>query len=123
MIHLSGYTLAEKLAIARRHLVPRVARDTGLRRGDVRFGRGALQAIVRGYTREAGVRELERALRRIDRKAARRHLEDGVGVAHRRSAPDDLRGYLGEAHWLDAELRRSRERGREPGPGVHLGRR
>ncbi len=78
VIYLSGYTLGEKLAIARRHLLPRVARDTGLRRDDVRFGRGALQAIVRGYTREAGVRELERALRRIDRKVARKHLEDGA---------------------------------------------
>jgi ATP-dependent Lon protease len=106
VIHLSGYTLAEKLAIARRHLVPRVARDSGLRRGDVRFGRGALQAIVRGYTREAGVRELERALRRIDRKAARKHLEEGVELPVT-VVPDDLRGYLGEAHWLDAELRRT----------------
>ena len=106
VIHLSGYTLAEKLAIARRHLVPRVARDTGLRRGDVRFGRGALQAIVRGYTREAGVRDLERALRRIDRKVARKHLEDGIGLPLTVGV-DDLRPYLGEAHWLEAELRRS----------------
>ncbi len=105
VIHLSGYTLAEKLAIARRHLVPRVARDTGLRRGDVRFGRGALQAVVRGYTREAGVRELERALRRIDRKAAREHLEKGAAFPLE-VGPADLRGYLGEAHWLEAELRR-----------------
>jgi ATP-dependent Lon protease len=105
VIHLSGYTLAEKLAIARRHLVPRVARDTGLRRGDVRFARGSLQAIVRGYTREAGVRELERALRRIDRKAAREHLEKGVAFPLD-VRPADLRGYLGEAHWLEAELRR-----------------
>ncbi|HEY5386565.1 MAG TPA: endopeptidase La [Thermoleophilia bacterium] len=104
VIHLSGYTLAEKLAIARRHLIPRTARDTGLRRGDVRFGRGALRAIVRGYTREAGVRELERALRRIERKVARKHLEDGAALPLTVEL-DDLRGYLGEAFWLDAELR------------------
>ena len=53
IIFLSGYTMSEKLAIARRHLLPRVARDTGLARGDVRYGGGTLQAIVRGYTREA----------------------------------------------------------------------
>jgi ATP-dependent Lon protease len=106
VIHLSGYTLPEKLAIARGHLLPRVARDTGLRRDDVRFARGAIQAIVRGYTREAGVRELERALRRIDRKVARQHLEDGRALPVTVAA-DDLRGYLGEAHWLDAELPRS----------------
>ena len=105
VIRLSGYTLPEKLAIARRHLIPRTAGDTGLRRGDVKLGRGALQAIVRGYTREAGVRELERALRRIERKVARRHLEDDVALPLT-VAVDDLRAYLGEALWLDAELRR-----------------
>jgi ATP-dependent Lon protease len=106
VIHLSGYTMAEKLAIARTHLIPRTARETGLRRGDVKLGRGVLQAIVRGYTREAGVRELERALRRIERKVARKHLEDGAALPLTVEA-DDLRAYLGEAFWLDAELRRT----------------
>ncbi len=109
VIHLSGYTLDEKLAIARRHLIPRTARDSGLRRADVGFARGALRAIVRGYTREAGVRELERALRRIDRKVARRHLEDGLALPVNVQL-GELRGYLGEAVWMDAELgRRARE--------------
>jgi ATP-dependent Lon protease len=106
VIRLSGYTLPEKLAITKKHLLPRVARDTGFGRGDVRFARGALQSIVRGYTREAGVRELERALRRVDRKVARKHLEDGLPLPVS-VASGDLRGYLGEAHWLDAELPRS----------------
>ncbi len=106
VIHLSGYTLSEKLAIARRHLLPRVARDSGLGRRDVRFARGVLPAIVRGYTREAGVRELERALRRIDRKVARRHLEDGLPLPATVGA-GDLRGYLGEAVWTEAELPRA----------------
>jgi ATP-dependent Lon protease len=106
VLHLSGYTQTEKLAIARRHLLPRVARDTGLRREDVRFGRGVLQAIVQGYTREAGVRELERAIRRVDRKVARKHLEDGLSLPASVAA-DELRGYLGEAHWLEAELPRA----------------
>ena len=106
VIHLSGYSLAEKLSIARRHLLPRVAADTGLHRDDVRFGRGALSAIVRGYTREAGVRELERALRRVDRKVARKHLEEGLGLPAAVAAAD-LRGYLGEAFWLEADLPRA----------------
>ena len=106
VIHLSGYTLPEKLAIAKRHLLPRVAADTGLRRADVRFARGALRGIVRGYTREAGVRELERALRRIDRKVARKHLEDGLALPVTVGA-EELRGYLGEAHWLEEELPRA----------------
>jgi ATP-dependent Lon protease len=106
VIHLSGYTLSEKVAIARKHLIPGTARDAGLRRGDVKLGRGALQTIVRGYTREAGVRELERALRRIERKVARKHLEDGAALPLTVEV-DDLRAYLGEAFWLDAELRRT----------------
>ncbi len=105
ILRLSGYTTPEKLAIARRHLLPRVAVDTGLRRGDVKYARGVLQAVVRGYTREAGVRELERALRRIARKVARKHLEDGLALPVD-VREDELRGYLGEAHWLDAELPR-----------------
>jgi ATP-dependent Lon protease len=105
IIRLSGYTMPEKLAIARRHLLPRVARDTGLRRGDVKYARGVLQAVVRGYTREAGVRELERALRRVARKVARKHLEDGLALPVD-VREDELRAYLGEAHWLDAELPR-----------------
>jgi ATP-dependent Lon protease len=106
VIHLSGYTLPEKLAIAKRHLLPRVAADTGLRRTDVRFLRGALEGIVRGYTREAGVRELERALRRIDRKVARKHLEDGAPLPATVAA-GDLGHYLGEAVWLETELPRA----------------
>ncbi len=103
VIHLSGYMPAEKLAIARRHLIPRTAADSGMRRGDMSYGRGALHGIIRGYTREAGVRELERALRRIARKVARRHLESGepLPVA---VGKDDLRGYLGEALWLEDAL-------------------
>ena len=72
----------------------------------MRFGRGVLPAIVQGYTREAGVRELERALRRIDRKVARKHLEDDLSLPVSVAA-DELRGYLGEAHWLEAELPRA----------------
>ena len=106
VIHLSGYTLAEKLAIARRHLLPRTARDSGLGRGDVKLGRGVLRTVVRGYTREAGVRDLERALRRIERKVARKHLEDGVPLPLTVET-DDLRAYLGEAIWLDVELPRA----------------
>ena len=119
VLHLSGYTLPEKLAIARRHLLPRVARDTGLRREDVRFVRGVLPAIVHGYTREAGVRELERALRRIDRKVARKHLEDGlslpVSVAAGRAARLPRRGALAGGR---AAPRGSR--GGEPRPRLHL---
>ncbi len=103
VIHLSGYTTAEKLAIARRHLVPRVAAETGLQRNDVRVPALTLRAIVREYTREAGVRELERALRRVHRKIARRHLEDGLELPFTVGA-EHLHDLLGEAHFRESRL-------------------
>ncbi len=114
VIYLSGYTLDEKLAIARRHLLPRTAVESGLRRGDIKFARGVLAAVVRGYTREAGVRDLERALRRIARKIARKHVESGLALPVTVET-GELRGYLGEAVWLDTEL------GRQARVGESLG--
>jgi ATP-dependent Lon protease len=110
MIMLSGYTLQEKMAIARRHLIPRTATETGLAAADVKIAAPVVRGIVRGYTREAGVRDLERNLRRIYRKVARRHLEEGVALPITVSEAD-LHGYLGEAHWLDTELPRAQQVG------------
>jgi len=103
VIHLAGYTMREKQAIARRYLGPRVAAETGLGRGDVRVPAATIKAVIRGYTREAGVRELERALRRVDRKLARRHLEDGLEFPHTVKA-DQLHDLLGEAHFLEQRV-------------------
>jgi len=103
VIHLTGYTMAEKQAIARRHLVPRVAAETGLARDAARVPAGTVRAIVRGYTREAGVRELERSLRRVHRKLARRHLEDGLTFPWTVAA-DQLHDLLGEALFLEDRL-------------------
>lgn len=103
VIRLSGYTTAEKLKIARHYLLPRIVEETGLARGQVRLGMPTLRALVRGYTREAGVRDLERALRRIHRKAARRHLEGRLELPTAISAAE-LHDYLGEAPWMDDHL-------------------
>lgn len=71
LIHLSGYTEQEKLAIATRHIVPRALTDTALLPSHpVAFAPAALRALIRGYTREAGLRELERQLLSICRKIA-----------------------------------------------------
>ncbi|MGO8683042.1 MAG: endopeptidase La [Thermoleophilia bacterium] len=110
MIMLSGYTLQEKVAIARRHLIPRTAMETGLAAADVRVAAPVVRSIVRGHTREAGVRDLERNLRRIYRKVARRHLEEGLALPIT-VGDADLHGYLGEAHWLDTELPRAQQVG------------
>ena len=70
IISIPGYTEAEKVAIARRYLLPRQKEENGLLPEDVTIGDDVLAALVRGYTREAGVRNLERELGRICRKIA-----------------------------------------------------
>ena len=70
LIALSGYTEQEKRAIAEQYLVPRQLRENGLLAGELCFTEEALQKIVRDYTREAGVRELERRIAQAARKVA-----------------------------------------------------
>src|SRR5213079_2001884 len=72
IIYLSGYLDHEKLAIARQYLLPRQIEANGLKKDEVGLEPDVLRAIMRGYTREAGVRELERRLARVARKLARR---------------------------------------------------
>jgi ATP-dependent Lon protease len=86
VIQLSGYTEAEKAAIARDYLVPRQLRENGLEAGSVRMSEAALHKVIRSYTREAGVRSLEREIGRLFRKLATRRAEgedtpDEVGEA------------------------------------------
>jgi len=70
VIRLSGYTHRDKLEIARRYLVPKQVRNCGLSGRQVRFPRAGLSAIIEGYTREAGVRELERQIGKVCRRVA-----------------------------------------------------
>ncbi len=77
IIQLAGYTSDEKLHIAKRYLVPRQLAENGLRGSGVRFADAALKAIIDEYTREAGVRNLEREIGTVARKLAR-------GIAERR---------------------------------------
>ena len=75
VITLAGYTEEEKLEIARRHLIAKQIEENGLRRGDVRFDRKAIRKIIAEYTREAGLRQLEREIGKIARKVARQKAE------------------------------------------------
>jgi ATP-dependent Lon protease len=70
VIHLSGYTEDEKLGIAKRYLVPKQLEAHGLQKGQMRFGDRMLRIVIREYTREAGVRGLERQIAALCRKAA-----------------------------------------------------
>jgi ATP-dependent Lon protease len=111
IIHLAGYTEEEKVAIARRHLVPRQARDHGLAPGeDVEFTSEALRLLTRGYTREAGVRSLEREIASVCRKVARRRAEGEGGLT--RVTPDTITSFLGAPRFEFEELE---ERTRVPG--------
>ena len=75
IIHLSGYTEQEKAEIARQYLVPRQIRENGLRRSEIAFDDEALLLLIRDYTREAGVRSLEREIGRAARKVVTRIAE------------------------------------------------
>ncbi len=83
IIQLSGYTLEEKVHIAKRYLVPRQIAENGLKGGHIAFADPALRAIAEEYTREAGVRNLEREIGTVCRKVAREVAED---LSRRRTA-------------------------------------
>ena len=113
IIRLPGYTDREKLEIAQRHLVPRIAEESGL--GDLGnvFTPAALRTLIREYTREAGVREMARLIGKVYRRLARMKVEGktvprGVG-------PRDLGRLVGPAPFLAARL------GTQPQVGVSLG--
>ncbi len=85
IIQLSGYTEQEKIQIALHYLVPRQARENGLKAEEICFTQDALAVIIHDYTREAGVRELERQIGRAARKIATRVAEssgDETGQEH-----------------------------------------
>jgi ATP-dependent Lon protease len=75
VIQLAGYTEEEKLQIAKRYLVPRQLERNGLKRSQLSFADSGLKAIIEGYTREAGVRQLEREIGSVARKRARQVAE------------------------------------------------
>jgi ATP-dependent Lon protease len=93
VIEFEGYTEEEKLAIARRFLLPRQLAASGLPAGALRFSEAALRSLVREYTHEAGVRGLERSIAAVCRKVARRVAEGGR--ASRQVTGRSLASYLG----------------------------
>ncbi|HEV8612465.1 MAG TPA: endopeptidase La [Gemmatimonadales bacterium] len=78
VVEFSGYTEREKLEIARRYLIPRQLEENGLAGQTVSFGDPAVREIITGYTRESGVRQLEREIGKVARKVARQIAADGV---------------------------------------------
>jgi ATP-dependent Lon protease len=113
VIELPGYTEEDKLEIARRHLLPRQLSEHGLADRAPEITDDALRGVIRNYTREAGLRNLERELGKIARKLARRVVEGDGGPV--RVDVGDLHGLLGPAHF-EPEVA-----GRVQIPGVSVG--
>lgn len=93
VIELSSYTAEEKKQIARRHLIPRQRERHGIKAKQLQIADSAIDAIITSYTREAGVRNLERAIASICRKATRRIVEDGALTQH--VTAKNIADYLG----------------------------
>jgi ATP-dependent Lon protease len=113
IIQLSGYTLNEKLAIAQQFLVPRQLRDHGLSPDNIKFEEEAIRVLIESYTREAGVRNLEREIGSICRKIARRVVREGrLSLTVQ---PDAIYDFLGKPRF------RARRKNQESEVGVATG--
>jgi ATP-dependent Lon protease len=115
VLELPGYTEEEKLRIAVEHLVAKQVQNHGLTTESITFGDDAIHAVIRGYTREAGVRNLERELAALCRKVARRRAEgDEAAVTITPALVVEL---LGAPKFLDEEVE---ERTKDPGVSIGL---
>ena len=114
IIRLSGYTEVEKLEIAKQYLVKKQREGNGLTEEQIVLEDSALKSLIRGYTREAGVRNLEREIGNVNRKVARkvvqRKPEDGAQPKEVVTA-DTLEGLLGVAKFTDSEVHKASEVG------------
>jgi ATP-dependent Lon protease len=100
VIELPSYTESEKLQIARRFLVPRQLEEHGLTRREVTFSDAALRKLIREYTREAGVRQLEREIAALARKSARKLTGQNGAATPLKLEAGELQGYLGYAPFI-----------------------
>jgi ATP-dependent Lon protease len=114
VIHLSGYTEDEKLGIARKYLVPKQLEAHGLDAERATFTENALRTVIREYTREAGVRNLERQIAALARKAARR-VAEGKAKGTARIDERRVRSWLGPRRFAGEVRRRTSD------PGVATG--
>jgi ATP-dependent Lon protease len=115
VLEIAGYTEEEKLEIATDHLLEKQVKNHGLTPEGLQFRPDALRQIIRGYTREAGVRNLEREIGAICRKAARRWAEGDESPIE--ITPDLVVQMLGAPKFLDEEME---QRTKEPGVAIGL---
>ena len=115
VLELAGYTEEEKLSIAIEHLVEKQVKNHGLTSEYIRFSPAALRQVIRGYTREAGVRNLEREIGALCRKAARRRAEGDETPIE--ITPEVVVAMMGAPKFLDEEME---ERTKDPGVAIGL---
>lgn len=94
LIEVSGYITEEKIEIARKHLLPKEMEAAGIDKSQLKFSKDTLEAIIESYTRESGVRELEKKIGKILRKSARQYATDGYFLKQD-IKPSDLYDFLG----------------------------
>jgi ATP-dependent Lon protease len=110
ILRLSGYTEPEKVEIARRFLIHKQREQTGLKPENLTFTDDAISTIIGGYTREAGVRNLEREIANVSRKVARKVVKDGKAI-HVSVGNEDLQEYLGVIKFRDTKSEEKNEVG------------
>jgi ATP-dependent Lon protease len=101
VIELPSYTESEKLQIAKRYLLPRQLEEHGLTKREVKIPDATLRRVIHDYTREAGVRQLERELAALSRKATRRIVSNEPAGKPLVMTPESLKGYLGAAKFMN----------------------
>jgi ATP-dependent Lon protease len=111
VIEIPSYTAAEKLQIAKRHLIPRQLGEHGLKPKLVKIPDATLKKVIQDYTREAGVRNLEREIATLLRKAARKIVARGGEEAPVTISPDELKDYLGQPRFHFEMAERIKEHG------------
>jgi ATP-dependent Lon protease len=94
LIEVSGYITEEKMEIARKHLIPKELKNSGLDKSYVKFTKPAIEYIIENYTRESGVRELEKKIGKVMRKIALEFARTGTPVVHH-VKPEEVRALLG----------------------------
>lgn len=114
IIELTGYIDEEKFQIARRHIVPKELLEHGMKKDDMQFTPSGLKKMIRSYTREAGVRDLERQVAKVCRKNARRIATGESPIA--KITADNLSTFLGAPIYTDEVI----SRGLLPGVAVGL---
>ncbi len=98
LIEVSGYITEEKIEIARRHLLPKELEANGLKKNDIKIPKNTLEIIIESYTRESGVRELEKKIGKILRKTARQYAADGF-FKKQEIKSSDLYEFLGSPEY------------------------